>query len=126
VRLALSLTLAALSVGCSVPDVQFSPDGADATTDGDADGAADGSEASSDAGQSDDGRIADAIDDLGYDGPLYCNGGPMPPTGACCPMNGPPCVGSCTTPSCKSCGPCTWPKVCCTSGPTGMCKMPPC
>jgi hypothetical protein len=41
-------------------------------------------------------------------------------------MNGPACGGSCNPTSCKKCGPCTWPMVCCTSGSVGTCQMPPC
>ena len=132
------LALAGLLVGCGVPDVSFTPDdaaGDDATVAPDVqEGGGDDVDASASDDGSGDAQVAegdaDAATDAPYDGPVYCEDGGMPPPmgGHCCgPGNtGQPCYGTCNSQSCSACGPCSSPKVCCTKGSAGMCRLPPC
>lgn len=137
--LAVMLLPLALVAACAVPDVSFVSADADPPDGGnfasvDAGGSADATgTVAYDTGATD-GAASDARgdgdpEDAPYDGPLYCTGpGSKPPPGGgkCCPMNGGPCYGTCNGTACAACGDCTSPHVCCTSGPLGVCQMPPC
>jgi hypothetical protein len=101
-RLALSLGLAGLSLGCSVPEVEFNLDaGADSSDDGAKEGAV----------------------EAGQDGTgTYCGVSGIPPPVTCCPTTGVPCYGTCHAAACGACGQCPAGTVCCTTGANGVCQ----
>jgi len=122
-RRAIASLVAAVTAGCGVPDVLFTPD--DAAGDsveaaiGDAQG---GDDATADA--SADGSPDAPLYDGPYDGPAYCTpDGPVAPMGtSCCAESGVLCSGGCSAKACAACADCPLPNLCCSQGAHGTCK----